>query len=573
LFQIFEVITEGNDTGNCVNLRRHDFSQIIPQVASQKEYKLIDNCTMDTADQMSISEASEYDEPNFEFSDDEIELEDSENESFESEEEDNDDTQIDGIQFNQLEKDQFESPLKFRTHTTAKLLKQMSAQSKHLEDLLQISKQQAIALLHYFSWNTEVLIDQYTSDPEKIIEAVGISVESDATGGSQRKEYTDDSFECMICCDIEHTSYQLKCGHEYGVNCYQQYISEKLDEGRLIKCPSCDLSLTSQDIDNISGEGKGDELLKSSIKEFVQRKPRYKWCPSPDCDMIIEILNGSDIPSLVKDHKVPVATCTYGHQFCVYCGYENHVPAPCILAKKWVAKCQDDSETANWILANTKQCPACGSSIEKNGGCNHMSCKKCKHEFCWICLGEWKKHGGSFYECGRYKPNDGEKKNKNNVTKQDEARRSLKRYIHFYNLFNIHEISIKQDTARCLVVEETVREMQETSGISWIEAQFLVDSANTLLAARRVLEWSNAVAFYCDSNSFFSLFENVQASLSSAVEALSKLFEIEDPSEIVQSKLQFLNRQRFLSDRQYAMIGCVEDAISNKTLDLDDLGS
>jgi ariadne-1 len=140
-------------------------------------------------------------------------------------------------------------------------------------------------------------------------------------------------------------------------------------------------------------------------------------------------------------------------------------------------------------------------------------------------------------------------------------------------LFNIHEISIKQDTARCLVVEETVREMQETSGISWIEAQFLVDSANTLLAARRVLEWSNAVAFYCDSNSFFSLFENVQASLSSAVEALSKLFEIEDPSEIVQSKLQFLNRQRFLSDRQYAMIGCVEDAISNKTLDLDDLGS
>jgi ariadne-1 len=53
----------------------------------------------------------------------------------------------------------------------------------------------------------------------------------------------------------------------------------------------------------------------------------------------------------------------------------------------------NESETANWILANTKKCPACNARIEKNHGCNHMHCKLCKHEFCWICMGPWGEHG------------------------------------------------------------------------------------------------------------------------------------------------------------------------------------
>ena len=43
---------------------------------------------------------------------------------------------------------------------------------------------------------------------------------------------------------------------------------------------------------------------------------------------------------------------------------------------------------ANWILANTRKCPNCNTRIEKNQGCNHMTCRLCKHEFCWTCMGE-----------------------------------------------------------------------------------------------------------------------------------------------------------------------------------------
>jgi hypothetical protein len=34
-------------------------------------------------------------------------------------------------------------------------------------------------------------------------------------------------------------------------------------------------------------------------------------------------------------------------------------------------------------------CPRCGVMISKNGGCEHMMCGRCKHEFCWFCLGPY----------------------------------------------------------------------------------------------------------------------------------------------------------------------------------------
>ena len=110
-------------------------------------------------------------------------------------------------------------------------------------------------------------------------------------------------------------------------------------------------------------------------------------------------------PHLIQSY---LQLCVLVAMICVFgCGLANHQvskrtilaytiwtkslytmkPALCSMVKKWAHKCKDDSETANWISAHTKECGKCQSTIEKNGGCNHMTCRKCRYEFCWVCMG------------------------------------------------------------------------------------------------------------------------------------------------------------------------------------------
>lgn len=114
-------------------------------------------------------------------------------------------------------------------------------------------------------------------------------------------------------------------------------------------------------------------------RAYVDDNPALRWCPGPDCQLAIEC----HVPVKSLDAIVPSVKCDCGHAFCFGCGLTEHQPCICPLVKKWLQKCKDDSETANWISANTKECPKCQSTIEKNGGCNvrvSLSSASCKLE-------------------------------------------------------------------------------------------------------------------------------------------------------------------------------------------------
>ncbi len=78
---------------------------------------------------------------------------------------------------------------------------------------------------------------------------------------------------------------------------------------------------------------------------------------------------------------------------------------------------------SKWLQANTKICPKCDSTIEKNGGCNHMTCRICRHDFCWLCSGDWRNHTS----CNKAPDIDAK-----------SARASLEKYLHYWNRYNAH---------------------------------------------------------------------------------------------------------------------------------------
>ncbi|KAA6377960.1 MAG: putative Zinc finger, C6HC-type [Streblomastix strix] len=109
------------------------------------------------------------------------------------------------------------------------------------------------------------------------------------------------------------------------------------------------------------------------------------WCPYPNCQYVI-----------IKKGLITDVKCICGHEFCFVCQKDAHMPATCKMVDDWLTMIKKDSQTSKWIYMNTKPCPKCKKPIEKNQGCNLMTCRNCKFSFCWICLGDWATHSNHF---------------------------------------------------------------------------------------------------------------------------------------------------------------------------------
>lgn len=172
------------------------------------------------------------------------------------------------------------------------------------------------------------------------------------------------------------------------------------------------------------------------------------------------------------------------------------------------------------MAVNTKDCPKCNVVIEKNGGCNHMTCRSgsCKFEFCWICLGPWSAHTGSYYQCNRYTENPEEQK------KRNESRAALDRYLFYFQRFQNHENSIKLEDRLRAAVARRQEELQRHDR-TWIEVQYLQDALEALSVCRTALKTSYCFAYFTIRNAELDLFEIHQSSLEQATENLSHMLE------------------------------------------------
>lgn len=255
-------------------------------------------------------------------------------------------------------------------------------------------------------WNKDKLIDKYLDNSASISVAAGLTpapppaakasspgpdrsnrrvTRSTKTSPTSKKPTPSEHepFVCPICFDDTQTStLALDCEHSFCTECWGAYIESKIrTEGEhRITCMAESCSVVAPD-SFVRKALEGSEACPDAqativrfqdllVRHFVSCKSDLKFCPYPGCTHTVSCPSVSSKSALST--TVPTVTCGADpkHKFCFGCTVEgNHQPVLCVVARMWLQKCRDDSETANWIKSNTKECSKCQSTIEKNGGC------------------------------------------------------------------------------------------------------------------------------------------------------------------------------------------------------------
>lgn len=324
---------------------------------------------------------------------------------------------------------------------------------------------------------------------------------------------------CEICYDnISSPAYgfQLGCRHLYCRDCYCGHMRAKISDGPSCISMICPASKCSQWIPYqaikalLSVEHPSDVVRYEQflVNNFVQKTQFFRYCPGKNCG---RVAIGSGVS---KIH------CYCGLDFCFHCGEEAHEPCSCEQLRQWNAKGIDDNANLIWILANTQRCPnpMCGNAIEKNEGCNHMTCSQCRYEFCWICMGDWKNHSGSGYNCNKYKVDP--------TGAKDRAKKESSRYLHYFKRYQMHHDHLKHAKTLLATAIETYEAFVESNRSTSIDPseRFLIDTCQQLIEFRRVLMYTYVMGYYLkDDTPDKALFEHQQALLEEGTDRLQEL--------------------------------------------------
>jgi ariadne-1 len=431
---------------------------------------------------------------------------------------------------------------------------EMKKRLRDVQDVLGVTGPAAGVLLRAYNWSKENLLEEYMADSDKILKKHGCI---HRCGHAENVELSD-ATTCPICYDEVDSMLSMPCGHAFCYECWGEFCANAIDEGTACVCTTCPQAgckevVTEEEFSKVLAETNPTLMAKFSnfqLKAFVESNPMTRWCPGAGCERV----------ACATLDEIKVVSCdTCPASFCLVCGEEPHSPSICKDLAKWNEKCRNESETANWILANTKSCPKCVSRIEKNQGCNHMTCQRCKFEFCWICSGDWNEHGantGGYYKCSRYSGNE-----ENDQSDSARAKRDLDRYLHYYRRYHAHDEaenfarkSLKETENRMVLLQES------SDDAKWSDVEFLKTANEQLVECRRVLKYTYVFAYYLDPRQRMQRerFEHHQEMLERFTENLSELSE---KPLLEMDRTMVVNQTRVVDRFMKNVLKCVEEGM------------
>eukprot|EP01130_Rhizamoeba_saxonica_P004154 TRINITY_DN170_c0_g1_i1.p1 TRINITY_DN170_c0_g1~~TRINITY_DN170_c0_g1_i1.p1 ORF type:complete len:507 (-),score=106.68 TRINITY_DN170_c0_g1_i1:453-1973(-) len=220
----------------------------------------------------------------------------------------------------------------------------------------------------------------------------------------RRQEEVDNrTYTCPICFDdfgIEEIYLIDGCFHRYCRVCLEMMLVSKINEGAVkkISCPDpgCGQEIEYHEVKQILVTDNHWQKYEDFLtRKSLETMENLRWCPRPDCGNAM--IGDPDRPMMI----CPNEECRFS--FCFNCKEEWHSDATCEEYQEWkIENSEAEARYQEWVEQNAKECPSCKTYIEKNGGCNHMTCKSCSHEFCWLCNADYTSGHFSNTDCTQY---------------------------------------------------------------------------------------------------------------------------------------------------------------------------
>ena len=443
-------------------------------------------------------------------------------------------------------------------------------------DKLGLSRVHSETLLQANGWSLEIVLEKWVENHKELCSQAGIEVPPDMTGNAPKavddKDIQNDKneqfqtslveSECEICFEVVTEKTAIPCGHVICKMCWEEYLKEKINSGNAsnLKCPAfnCLELVPLPVIMSLVPEEIYQKYLKFGLDNFVTGKSDIKWCPHPGCECAVQVpsdqgqrnharfsflqlpaaSNGSTETNETPEYRN--VDCGLGHFFCWSCSKIAHDPCSCetwaqwekevkerLQNKKGVQMAADMVTDEVWVGKNCKPCPNCKSPIYKDDGCNHISCYKCNHEFCWVCMGRWRFHGdwtGGYFECNNYiqKKLAKRKLDKAKSSAQRKAKKKHGRYFkHVYDRYKNHLQSLEFELAILEKADEKMSKLRASTSTEE-DVTFFEDAVRELLKCRHVLKASYALSYFIHNDEGRTDFIQLLADVEKSTELLAQ---------------------------------------------------
>lgn len=257
---------------------------------------------------------------------------------------------------------------------------------------------------------------------------------------------------CAICLEAmqePQLHWHKNCQHVYHRQCFTEHVASQIREGAVagLRCPECPREITAEEVHQVVPASVAERYDRLKSARSLAQDPNRRPCPKPGCEGVLHkpklmraymaarmaliglllafvaIAAGIGLawavsvpwpvavalsvvgaslgialagmrrkpsqPWLLPPWRVACTAC--GEAGCFACGEAWHAGSLCARASTELVESWANGKDA-------MRCPQCHTMIERNMGCNHMTCRRqvggCGYEFCWVCGG---RHGADHF--------------------------------------------------------------------------------------------------------------------------------------------------------------------------------